>query len=61
MASEDKCQIVRFFHCRMCAAEMPPGVSPQEYQRIQAGFTRDGIQVWCTRHNVTVVHLKERK
>jgi hypothetical protein len=49
--------INQFMQCSLCMAEMPPGVTPQEYQRLSTGFTDRGIQVWCDRHNTNVLHL----
>ena len=34
-----------------------PAPSPQEYVRVQAGWTPLGLQVWCTRHDVNIVHI----
>lgn len=53
-------EIVQFFHCGQCLDElkalgMPE--SPQSYSRLSVGFTRKGIQVWCHRHDVNVMHM----
>jgi len=50
-------QIKTYFHCRQCIEEMPFDTSPQEWQRIQAGFTLIGLQVWCLRHDCNIVHI----
>ena len=50
-------QITAFWHCRRCIAELPEGVAPSEFQRIQVGWTQDGLQAWCNRHNIPVVTL----
>ena len=31
--------------------------SLQEYSMLDAGFTNSGLQVWCRRHDVNVVHV----
>ena len=46
-----------YLHCGRCLEEMPAGMSPKEYQRIQVGFTEIGLQVWCVRHDMNVVHI----
>lgn len=48
--------IKRYFQCAKCIKELPPGVSPQEWARFNVGFTPQGIQVWCVRHNCNVAH-----
>jgi len=50
-------QIEAYLHCLQCLEEIPPGVSPREYQRIQAGWTVQGIQVWCVRHEMNIIHM----
>ena len=46
-----------YFHCQQCLDEKPDVVSPQEYCRLQVGWTKKGVQVWCVRHDCNVVHL----
>ncbi|MBT8470697.1 MAG: hypothetical protein HKN10_18250 [Myxococcales bacterium] len=47
--------------CSRCADEVAAGqagaVSMQEYARLDVGFSPVGLQVWCRRHSVNVVHL----
>jgi len=52
-------QIVMFMHCGLCVLEVKEleGVSPEEYSRINAGWTKLGIQLWCTRHNCNVANI----
>ena len=50
-------QIEMYHHCGMCLDEKPADQSPKDWARIQTGWTRDGIQIWCTRHNVNVMHM----
>jgi hypothetical protein len=51
-----------YMHCGLCVAEikggkMPPFTSPKEYARQQVSYTRQGFQVWCTRHEVNICHI----
>lgn len=46
-----------FFHCAKCIKEKPPNVSPKDWSMIQAGWTKAGLQVWCDRHNINIVHI----
>lgn len=50
-------EISMYFHCSECLKEIPKGESPMTYQRIQVGYTQRGLQVWCTRHNLNIIHL----
>lgn len=50
-------QITGFIHCKLCITSLPVGQSPQSYARLGVGFTPAGLQVWCERHNVNVVHI----
>ena len=47
--------IVMFFHCKKCSA--PSDMSPSDYQNIEAGWTEDGLQVWCKRHDLNIIHI----
>ena len=29
----------------------------RDYGRLEAGFTDRGLQVWCVRHDLNVVHI----
>ena len=51
-----------YMHCGLCVAEikegkMPPFTSPKKYARQQVSYTRQGFQVWCTRHEVNILHM----
>lgn len=50
-------EITTFFHCAMCMAEKPPDQSPREFAQLEVGWTPLGIQVWCKRHEVNVMHM----
>jgi len=47
--------------CARCADDVAKGragaVSMRDYGRLEAGFTERGVQVWCLRHDVNVVHI----
>ena len=51
------CSIFEFFHCRKCVESVPAGESPATWARLGVGFTPEGIQVWCTRHDENVMAL----
>jgi len=53
----ERCQIESFFHCKECLAELPEDESPRNYQRIQAGWTKQGLEVWCVRHELKIIHV----
>lgn len=54
-------EIVMFFHCGKCLDEFRTakgiGESPESYARLSVGFTPRGMQVWCVRHDINVVHV----
>ena len=33
------------------------GESHKSYSRFEVGWTNQGFQVWCTRHNHNVMHI----
>lgn len=49
--------IHRFAHCHRCLDELPPDHSPAEWARLNVGFTEIGLQVWCVRHELNVLHI----
>jgi hypothetical protein len=49
--------ITRFIHCKRCIEELPPSTSPMDWARLSVGFTPQGIQVWCNRHEINVMHV----
>lgn len=49
--------IFTFLHCSRCVHEMPVGESPKTWARTQAGITPHGLMVWCTRHDMPVIHM----
>lgn len=50
-------KIVTFLHCAMCLEEVPAGESMRDWAMVEVGFTVEGIQLWCRRHNANVIHL----
>lgn len=50
-------EITMFLHCGLCLAERPPGQSPREFAQLEVGWTPLGIQLWCKRHEVNVLHM----
>jgi hypothetical protein len=46
-----------FIHCGQCLTERPADISPRDYGRLEIGFTKLGIQVWCRRHECNVAHI----
>lgn len=49
--------IKMFFHCAKCLAEKPADQSPREFAAIEAGWTVEGFQVWCKRHEVNIIAM----
>lgn len=47
--------------CAKCADEVASGaagaVSMRDYGRLDVGFTERGLQVWCVRHDLNIVHV----
>lgn len=50
-------QITAYMHCSKCLEERPADQSPQEFADLSVGFTREGLQVFCNRHQLNVVHI----
>lgn len=56
-------QIEMYLHCSLCLQEWEADpkiktvMSPAEYARTQSGWTKQGLQVWCNRHECNVVHI----
>jgi hypothetical protein len=49
--------IEMFLHCKQCLEEKPSGISPMEWSKVQAGWTKIGLQIWCNRHEVNICHI----
>jgi hypothetical protein len=50
-------EIAMFFHCGNCLKDIPVGQSPSEWSRLEAGFTKIGLQVRCKRCDANIVHI----
>ena len=46
-----------YMHCRRCLSERPAGESPNSYARLAVGMTKEGLQIWCNRHECNVMHV----
>jgi len=44
--------ILAYLHCRQCLEEAHGGD-----QRLEVGWTLLGLQVWCARHDMNIVHI----
>jgi len=49
--------ISTYFHCARCLEDRPEGESPASFARLAAGFTKEGLQVWCVRHECNIMHV----
>ena len=52
-------QIIHYYHCKQCLENIPGGESPESYSRYSVGSTAEGVQVWCNRCEIEVVHYKD--
>ena len=47
--------------CEACLKEYKnldnPDISLRDYVKVDVGFTRIGIQVWCQRHEKNICHI----
>lgn len=56
-----------FIHCGLCLDEWKRNIeirtkqSPKDYQQIQAGWTKRGLQIWCKRHDCNIMHIDFEK
>lgn len=54
---EHKNRIQSFMHCGKCLEELDKSEfkgSPRDFAKIEVGFTKEGFQVWCKRHEENV-------
>jgi hypothetical protein len=42
--------ITSYIHCGLC-------ISERQRSHIGVGFTAEGLQIWCERHDVNIVHI----
>jgi hypothetical protein len=50
-------RITSFMHCRRCLTEKPRSQSPRQWARLECGWTPEGWQVWCVRHECNVMDV----
>lgn len=50
-------EIQMFFHCKKCGEETPEDMAPCDYQQLEVGWTEVGLQVWCRRHDMNIIHV----
>lgn len=50
-------EIVTFLHCGLCIKGLPKGTSPREHASVEVGYTKQGLQVWCKRHECNIIHI----
>ena len=55
--SKPESKIELFFHCDKCIKEKPEDISPRDYAELEAGWTEQGFQVWCKRHEMNIIHV----
>ena len=46
-----------FFNCKKCMEEIPDGEAACDYQQLEVGWTEVGLQVWCRRHDMNIIHV----
>ena len=49
-------EIIQFLHCGQCLIEIAESQEPIG-QRLEVGWTKLGIQVWCKRHDMNLLHI----
>ena len=54
---EDDSEPVSYANCSLCYAIRPADVSPREHGKIEVAVTREGLIVWCIRHEVPILHV----
>jgi len=50
-------EINQYLHCGKCIEEIPDGLSAQEWQQLEIGYTAKGLQIWCRRHDCNVCNI----
>ena len=50
-------EMVMFLHCKKCLKKLPADQSPRDYASIEAGWTKSGLQLWCKRHEINIMHV----
>lgn len=61
MPAPNELGIKTYMHCGLCIDEYKqienPQESPADYARLSVGWTKEGLQVWCHRHDCNVLHV----
>jgi len=50
-------KINEYCQCGRCLDELPRGKQMAQWARLAVGWTAEGLQVWCLRHQTTVIDL----
>lgn len=50
-------EILQFMHCGKCIDDRPGHIAARDWARLEIGFTPEGVQVWCFRHGINVIHI----
>ena len=57
----NKFSIFAFIHCGLCLREWKKKyrgkISPKDFSKVQCGWTKQGLQIWCNRHNCNIIHI----
>ena len=56
---EHKNRIEQFMHCSKCIDELDKSEdefkgSFRDFAKIEVGFTKEGFQIWCKRHEINI-------
>jgi len=57
MKKSNENNIGMYLHCKICASAIPEGESPATHARIAVGWTPAGLQIWCARHDINIMHI----
>ena len=57
MKKSNENNIGMYLHCKICASAIPEGESPATHARIAVGWTPVGLQIWCARHDINIMHV----
>ena len=53
----NKLEIKMYLHCAKSLEEKPDDIAPVDWAKTKIGWTEQGIQLWCERHNTNVMHM----
>jgi len=46
-----------FMHCANCLKDKPADIAARDWVKIEAGWTRRGLQLWCRRCEINILHI----